>query len=392
MTKGKAASGAGSLRKKTVDGKTYWEGRAVVGYDPATGKPLRKSVSAKTQKEARTKLAELTAAVDNGTYLPQQKITVAQWLDLWQAEYLSRVKPRTVDSYEQVIRNHIKPALGAIRLDKLTPPMIQRFVNQLGTGEHPLSPKSVKNVHGVFHGALHRAVICGYIKNNPADNAVLPKVQKTDIQPMTTAQIAEFLERIKGHQMENLFAVAVFTGMRQGELLGLSWDTVDFQKGILHIEKQLQRKRDGSNDYILLSPKSGKGRSISPAPFVMDALERERGQQNRRRLQAGPIWQNERNLVFTNGIGDNLKPLTVYKNFKRIVSAMGLPDLRFHDLRHTYAVTALCNGDSIKDVQSALGHHAAAFTMDTYLHVTSEMQAASANRMQNFIEKIAKQA
>lgn len=392
MSKGKAAAGAGSLRKKTVGGKTYWEGRAIVGYDPATGKPLRKSVSAKTQKEARTKLAELTAAVDNGTYLPQQKITVSQWLDLWQAEYLNSVKPRTVDSYKQVIRNHIKPAFGSIRLDKLTPPMIQRFINQLGAGEHPLSPKSIKNVHGIFHVALHRAVLCGYIKSNPADNAVLPKVQKTDIQPMTTAQISEFLERIKGHRLENLFIVAVFTGMRQGELLGLDWNSVDFEKGVLHVEKQLQRKRDGSNEYVLISPKSGKGRNITPAPFVMAALERERVQQNRRRLQAGPIWQNERNLVFTNEIGGNLKPLTAYKNFKRIVEAMGLPNLRFHDLRHTYAVTSLCNGDSIKDVQSALGHHAAAFTMDTYLHVTSEMQAASANRMQNFIEKIAKQA
>jgi len=166
-----------------------------------------------------------------------------------------------------------------------------------------------------------------------------------------------YLANIRG----NLFLVALFTGMRQGELLGLSWDAVDFKSGIITVKQQLQRK-DGA--YFLCTPKSGKPRMIAPAPFVLDALKQEQRKQQENRKNAGSLWENKWNLVFTDAIGKNLVRRTVDKHFKNIVENSGLESCRFHDLRHTYAVNSLQAGDDIKTVQANLGHATASFTLD----------------------------
>ena len=159
----KAAAGSGTIRKKTVtrSGKqyTYWEARYTAGYDPGTGKQIQRSVTGKTQKEVAQKLKAVTAALDAGTYIAPSKMTVGEWLDIWQRDYLGGVKPRTVDTYKALVRVRIRPALGAIRLEALNAHTIQQFYNGL-----PLSPKSVKNVHGVLHRALAKAVRIGYIR------------------------------------------------------------------------------------------------------------------------------------------------------------------------------------------------------------------------------------
>ena len=157
----KAASGMGNIRKKTVrkgdKEYEYWEARYTVGFDPGTGKQVQKSVSGKTQKEVAQKLKELTAALDAGTYIAPSKMTVGQWLDIWQSEYLSNVKPSTVSSYDATIRNHLKPGIGAIRLDMLTTHDIQEFYNNLFSPEEDvkgLSAKTIKNIHGILHQLL----------------------------------------------------------------------------------------------------------------------------------------------------------------------------------------------------------------------------------------------
>lgn len=385
----KTANGGGSIRKKTVMKKgkeyTFWEGRVIVGVDPITGRQKQKSVSGKTQKEVAQKLRQLAVEVDNGTYREPCRMTVGEWLDTWQEQYLNDLKPLTKEMYATAVRIHLKPALGMKKLDALLPADIQRFYNSLMQGEKPLSAKTIKNIHGIFHRALQQALDLGYLRNNPANPCRLPRVEKPIIHTLDDVSTKKFLKAIQGHRFENLFLVTLFTGLREGEALGLKWDCVDFTGSSLLVGRQLQRKRDGSSQYYLISPKNGKFRKVVLAPFVLDILHRQRAEQEIWKRIAGKSWMDT-GLVFTDELGDNLTPETVYKNFKKIAIAIGCESLHFHSLRHSYAVAALHSGDDIKTVQENLGHYTAAFTLDVYGHVTDKMRQDSADRMQKYID------
>lgn len=386
----KSAAGVGTIRKKTVtrNGKdyTFWEARYTEGFDPGTGKQIQRSITGKTQKEVAQKLKAAVAAIDAGTYKAPCKMSVGEWLDIWVAEYLKNVKPLTEQNYKKQVNKHLKPALGAMKLEALDAHTIQKFYNSLTS--IGLSPKTVKNIHGVLHSALQQAIANGYIRHNPTEACKLPKVVKAEIKPLEPDEIALLLKEAEKDSYCNLFTVAMFTGMRQGELLGLSWDCVDFATGVITVKQQLQCK-DG--DYFLETPKSGKGRTILPAPIVMDVLKQEKQKQLVERVQAGEMWSNPFNLVFTDALGKNLVRRTVVKHFKKISQRAGISDdARFHDLRHSFAVTSLYAGDDIKTVQANLGHATAQFTLDVYGHVTQKMKQDSANRMQQFYNQITK--
>ena len=384
----KSTSGMGSIRKvtKVVKGKeyTYYEARYTEGFDPRTGKQIQRSITDKSKKVVAQKLKAALAAIDAGTYKAPCKMTVAQWLDIWVAEYLNSVKPLTKHNYNKQVQKHLKPALGAARLETLDTHTIQRFYNSLIASG--LSPKTVKNVHGILHCALQQAIACDYIYRNPADACKLPKVTKPEIKPLEPEEIARLLKEAEQDDYCNLFIVAMFTGMRQGELLGLAWECVDFQTGIITVKQQLQCK-DGN--YFLETPKSGKNRTILPAPIVMDALRNQMERQQKEQEQAGKMWDNQFNLVFTDALGKYLVRRTVVKHFKKISQRAGISDdARFHDLRHSFAVSSLYAGDDIKTVQANLGHATAQFTLDVYGHVTQKMRQDSANRMQKFYEQL----
>ena len=384
----KSTSGMGSIRKvtKVVKGKeyTYYEARYTEGFDPRTGKQIQRSISDKSKKVVAQKLKAAMAALDAGTYKAPCKMTVAQWLDIWVAEYLNSVKPLTKHNYNKQVQKHLKPALGAARLETLDTHTIQRFYNSLIASG--LSPKTVKNVHGILHCALQQAIACDYIYRNPADACKLPKVTKPEIKPLEPEEIARLLKEAEQDDYCNLFIVAMFTGMRQGELLGLAWECVDFQTGIITVKQQMQCK-DGK--YFLETPKSGKNRTILPAPIVMDALRNQMERQRKEQEQAGKMWDNQFNLVFTDALGKYLVRRTVVKHFKKISQRAGISDdARFHDLRHSFAVSSLYAGDDIKTVQANLGHATAQFTLDVYGHVTQKMRQESANRMQKFYEQL----
>ena len=386
--KTKTASGMGSIRKvtKTVKSKqyTYYEARYTEGFDPGTGKQIQRSITGKTQKEVSQKLKAATAAIDAGTYKAPCKMTVGQWLDIWVAEYLNNLKPLTQQNYTKQTQKHLKPALGAAKLEALDTHTIQKFYNSLSASGR--SPKTVKNIHGILHCALQQAIANDYIRHNPADACKLPKVIKPEIKPLEPEEIARLLKEAQQDDYCNLFIAAMFTGMRQGELLGLSWDCVDFQTGIITVKQQLQCT-DGH--YFLETPKSGKNRTILPAPIVMDALRSQQQRQKREQALAGGIWDNKFNLVFTDATGKYLVRRTVVKHFKKISQRANLSDdARFHDLRHSFAVTSLYAGDDIKTVQANLGHATAQFTLDVYGHVTQKMRQDSASRMQKFYEQL----
>ena len=383
----KAAAGSGTIRKKTVtrNGKqyVYWEARYTTGYDPGTGRQIQRSVTGKTQKEVSQKLKKATAAIDAGTYTAPNRMTVGAWLDTWTTEYLGGVKPSTVAAYKSTVKNHLKPGLGAIRLDELNAHTIQSLYNRLGDTR---SPKTVKNVHGILHKALQQAVINRYIPYNPAEACVLPRAERKELKPLDDALISAFLKAVKGLQFEDLFRVALFTGIREGEILGLCWDVVDLDKGTIHIIRQLQKI---SGEWVLVTTKNSKGRTITLAPFVVQILRTVKHQQLENRLRYGDCWEDS-GFVFTNELGQHLNRHTVLKHFKKIMAQIGSPETRFHDLRHSYAVASIRSGDDIKTVQENLGHATAAFTLNVYGHVTDQMKQDSAARMEKFIQTVNK--
>lgn len=393
MAKGtRGAQGAGTIRKKTVtrNGKdyTYWEARVTVGRDSGTGKQIQKSFSGKTQKEVREKMQAAAVDVNNNAYVEPSKMTVAQWMDIWLAEYLGGVKPRTADLYADTVRLYIKPSLGALKLSALSTHDIQKVFNSLQKRAKPLSPKTIHNLHGVIHKALQQAVELEYIRINPADACKLPRAERAAIKPLDDEAISKFLTVAQGHQYECIYRVTLFTGMRESEVLGLTWDCVDFKNGTILINKQLQKVRGKNGECAFVAPKNNKSRCINPAPSVMALLKEQQRRQADQQRNAGALWNNSLNLVFTNDFGQHVPANTVYLNFKKLIAEAGYPDTRFHDLRHSYAVAALQAGDDIKTVQENLGHHAAAFTLDVYGHVTEKMKNESAARMEAFIQGV----
>ncbi len=250
-----------------------------------------------------------------------------------------------------------------------------------------LSSKTIKDLHGILHKALSQAVAIGYLRFNPADACNIPKVVRKELTPLDTEDIQKFLTEIRGNPFEILLSVTLFMGLREGEVLALSWHNIDFEHGTVLINCQLQRFREDKGVYRIVPTKNSKGRTIKPATAVMDLLKRQKAIQAEMRLKAGTAWENN-DFVFTNECGHHFDNSTIYRAFKKAAAAIGRPDARFHDLRHSYAVAAIQSGDDIKTVQSNLGHATAAFTLDVYGHVTEQMKQASSERMDNFIKSV----
>ncbi|MCL1918543.1 MAG: site-specific integrase [Peptococcaceae bacterium] len=354
-----------------------------MGRDPGTGRQIQKSVYGKTQGEVVDKLRDVTSEISKGIFTEPSALTVGAWFDLWISEYVSNPKPKTLQLYKGDIKNYIKPALGAVKLQKLQAPAIQTLYNKLLKGDKerkPLSAKTIKNLHGVIHSSLEQAVELNYIPYNPAKKCKLPKITRYEMKPLGD-MTALFINEIKGHRYELLFLLDLFTGMRRSEIIGLSWDCVDFERSSIRIYRQLQYF---NGQYVFLSLKSNKPRSFTVPPLAIDALREQKRRQAEWKLKAGSAWNNQDNLVFTDELGHNLSHNSVSKHFKAIVRSIGAPDIRFHDLRHSYATAALQSGVNVKMVQEALGHHTAAFTLDTYGHVTDEMQREAAAKIEAY--------
>ena len=382
-TKKRRDAGDGTIRLRT-DGR--WEGRYTVGYHPETGKQIMRSVYAKTKREVREKLNKILTDIQEGAYIEPTSITVGQWLDTWLKEYKINLRPETKASYEMHIRIHLKPDLGKIRLNKLTTHQIQHLYNKL-INERGLSPKTVKNIHGALHAALEQAKINGYLRINPSEGTTLPKIEKEELKVMDTQDVSAFLRAIKGDEYELPLFVALFTGLRQGELLGLTWDCVDFEKGTLLINKQHNLAK-GEKEFHFSPLKNSRPRCLTAASAVMDALKEQQRRQAQWATELGSAWDNSENLVFTTQMGRYINNKTIWMNFKRIVTELGMPELRFHDLRHTFSINSLQAGDDIKTVQENLGHATASFTLATYAHATLGMKRESANRMDAFIRSV----
>ena len=397
----KRGNGEGTIRLR-ADGR--WEGRYTQSIDPASGKQIQKSVYGKSQGEVRRKLTKISSEIDDGIYVEPSKLSLGVWLDLWLKEYNGDIKPTTLDQYNYQVRIHLKPGLGNVRIQELTAPMVQSLYNRLQqpyeitqkmmngkekkVSKPGLSPKSIKNLHGVLHEALDQAMKLGYIRYNVTDAVILPRVKKPEMHPIVDENVSKFLTAIKGHKFEDMFYVVMFSGLRQGEALGLTWDCIDFDRSTITIYRQLQRERKPGGEYQFVSLKNDKSRTFKLAPDVLQVLKRIKTKQNESKLRLGKEWNNKDGFVFTDEFGNHLSKATTYENFKRCVEQAGIPVTRFHDLRHTFATLELQQGIGMKTVSESLGHATTAFTMDVYGHVSEQMQDEAAGKLQTYLESL----
>lgn len=403
----RAPNGNGSIRKKTItkNGKsyTYWEGRYTSEIDAVNGRQIQRSITGKTQKEVLKHLRMIAHLKDIGCCSPHASQPTGKWLIEWVDTYLCHVKESTRYNYKRSCELYIIPALGNINLISLNTETIQKFYNSLSESPYSLSAKTIRDIHGILHQALQQAVDNFYISLNPSDACKLPKRLKKDFCPIEDHKLPEFIEAIKGHSHEYIYTIALFTGLRVGEILGLTWDCIDFERGVMTVKQQLRRYQEKGGKYYISTPKNSRSRTIALPETALYTLQKQKEKLTYMEANAEKSWvcmpilhsditNSERNfdLVFRNDSGGPLSYRTVYDCFKRIVSNIGIPYTRFHDLRHTYALVALQSGDGIKTLQENLGHATAAFTLDYYGHITDKMKHKSAKNIENYVQSIAR--
>lgn len=348
-------------------------------YSTSIRKPdgTYKKIYGKTKKEVREKADSLNFKFQSGDFVEDNNITLCSWLDEWMDSYLIDIKETTQISYKGVIRNHIKPYFKRKRLQKLTHNDIQRFIQSLSK---KLSPKTVHNVYLVLHRSLKDAMINGYISSNPSDNVILPKKNKPIMNVLDVEQIKQLLKIAYEQEPEyaDCFEFLILTGLRIGELVGLTIDSYNPETRELKIYQQYNPTLK-----IFTSPKNDKVRLLILGDREHEILmERIK---TAKRIMGKFKQANKNNLIFLNPSFDMLKETTMRKVLKRISSQIGVPNLRLHDLRHTNATLALASGVDIKTVQEILGHQDATFTMNKYAHSTNLMKKYASEKINDFL-------
>jgi integrase len=351
----------------------YWV--AQYGVETATGRKTR-YIYGKRREEVREKLTKAIADRDGGLVYDADNMTVGEYLERWLNDSMrDTVRQRTWERYEQFVRVHLTPALGKIKLEKLTSAHVRGlYRDKLDSG---LAPRTVLHVHRAFSKALKQAAADGLIPRNPAAPVKPPQPRREEIRPLNRGQVRALFEAASGERLEALYIVAVTAGLRRGELQGLKWDDVDLEGGTLQVRRTLSEPKGG---YIFEAPKSGKGRSIRCSQRAIEALRSHRTRQNEERFRAGSHWQDN-GLVFPSGVGTPLLGGNLSRAFKDLLNCTGLPEIRFHDLRHTCATLLLRQGVNPKFVQELLGHADISLTLNVYSHVLPDMGDAAAGAM-----------
>lgn len=371
---GRRGHDEGSIYQRESDGK--WVAAVNLGYGP-DGKRKRKVIYGKTRKEVSEKLKIALRDQQQGFPIAVERQTVSQFLDKWlQDSVKPTVRSKTYDSYGQIVRLYIAPALGKIQLAKLSPQQVQAFLNaKLESG---LSPRTVQYCHAILRRALGQAYKWAQVPRNVATLVDPPRVRRHEVQPFTPDQARAFLASIQGDRLEALYTVALSLGLRQGEALGLRWSDVDLERGMLTVRMALQRV---GGKLQLVEPKTERSRRTLRLPQVtLAALKAHRVRQLEERLLAGAQWQDS-GLVFTSTIGTPMEPRNAFRRYQEALSRAGLPHFRFHDLRHTAATLLLAQGVHPRVIMEILGHSQISLTMNTYSHVVPALGDEAATRM-----------
>lgn len=380
--------GEGTIYKRP-DGT--WVGQITIGYDPVTGKVKRKSFYGKTRKEVADKMAQALQAVKDGTYIEPTQTTLGEWLDKWMTSYKKgQIKPSTYENYEIVINTHIKPALGNIPMAKLQAHMLQNFYNEKlesgrADGKGGLSTRMVRYIHTIIREALQQAVKEGLLIRNVADATTPPTVKNKQMRPLTEEELLAFFDAAKDDRLFAAYVLAATTGLRRGELLGLCWDCVDLEKGIITVKRELMNLKDGLVLEETTKSKSGR-RSVVLTDDAIRELKAHKRRQAQEKLLMGEAYQ-EHGLVFCKEDGTPLDPSWFTKHFQALLKKAGLPRIRFHDLRHTHATLLLARGVHPKIVQERLGHSSITMTLDLYSHLVPGLQEAAAATLNGLLSK-----
>jgi integrase len=375
---GRRGNGSGSITQHPSKG--LWEARLTL----ETGQ--RKSWYAKTYREAERILTRAKRERDLGAQVDfDERQTVAQYLTGWlDAVKSSGVKPRGFARYESDVRLHLIPAVGAIRLAKLSPQHLQRlYAQELDAG---FAPASVAHMHAVIHAALETAVRHNVIARNVADLVKAPRTEASEMRILTKEQVERLLKAASTDRLYALYLLAVRTGMRQGELMALRWSDVHLDDHHLQVHHTLHFARGG--EWMLTPPKTKKSRRrIDLAPSVVEALRVHRRQQIADQLAGGPGW-NADGFVFCKPTGQPWRGTHLYaRHFVPLLKRAGLPLIRFHDLRHTAASLLLLAHVDIKVVSELLGHSSVAVTRDRYTHIAPSLQKDAAAALEGLFAR-----
>ncbi len=332
---------------------------------------------AKTQRQCREWLKTTLAQVDEGLTIEGARATLGEYLEKWLETVKPSLRPKTWKQYSQIVRQHIIPQLGSIKLKDLRPDHIQsHYTARQAAGA---GVRTVRLTHAILHHALAQALKWGLVTRNPADAVDKPKLGHEEMKVLNAEQVRALLNAAKGERLEALYYLAVTTGLRQGELLGLRWSDLDWKTGKLQVQRQLQYI--AGQGRVFSEPKSAAGRrSISLGSATLERLREHRESQELRRLFAGDRWQ-ENDLIFPSTIGTSIEPRNLLRHFKSLLAKAGLPEIRFHDLRHTAATLMLQQGVHPKVVQERLGHSSITLTLDTYSHVLPGLQEDVAEKL-----------
>ena len=368
-------SGDGMVRKRD-DGR--WEGRIVVGHKE-NGSPIFRYIYADTQKELTTKLRQSIEIYQGVELTEDSRMTLGQWLDRWLERMTGAVSPLTMKRYEGTVVRHIKPYLGEKIISQVTGKDIQKLYDTLArhgnkiTGEG-LASGTIRGIHAMFHEAMGAAQQAGLIPRNPTEDIDAPKFSYKAKKVLTEEQLEKFMEAIQEDEIwYDFFYTELTTGLRRGEICGLQWEDFDEAKGTLRIRRTIHEEKGGK-----LTPwdtKTAAGtRTINLAPSTAALLRK-------RKKTALTEW------IFPHPLKPEqpTRPSAAYERMKDLLKRAELPDIRFHDLRHTFATHALTSGVDVKTLSGILGHTRAAFTLDTYTHTTGDMQKRAAEIVEEFL-------
>ena len=379
-------AGDGMVRKRE-DGR--WEGRIVIGHKE-NGEPLFRHVYAKTQKTLLDKLHQNIECYRDVELTEDSRMTLGEWLDRWLTEYKAgTVRPGTLKNYRCYIEYYIKPQLGDKQISLISQQDIQRMYRRLKTEgrihEHPemdhqLSDSMVRHIHSTLHAALKDAVQAHVIPRNPTEGTTAPKPNYKPKRILTRAELDAFLAVVEQDEVwRDFFQTELMTGLRRGEICGLQWGDFDEDTGTLKVCRTLHSQRKG--EYTVGETKTNQGMRTIILPHSVTEILR------RRKADAISKW------IFPDPVKPEnpVDPNAAYRRMKTLLQRAGLPSIRFHDLRHTFATLALENGMDVKTLSAMLGHVSAATTLDIYTHITDDMRLTAAANIDRGIGKAAPQ-
>lgn len=369
---GRRGRGEGAIWRRS-DGR--WEGRLDLGI--VDGRRRRRVVYGRSRAEVASKLGELARAREAGALPTEPSVKLEVYLAAWLASIEHQVRPGTLRSDAMYVRRHVVPALGRIRLDRLSLAQVQAFLD--AKCEAGLAPQTVIHLRGILRRALNQAIRLGLLSRNVAALARPPRLERFEFKPFTPDEARSFLRAIEHDRLRELYVVALFGGLRRGELLGLRWADVDLDEAQLRVDAALQRV---ASRLVLVPPKTARSRrTVSLPAMAVEALRQHKAAQAKERLRAGSEWADN-GLVFTTQTGAPIEPRNATRGFKRVLARAGIREIRFHDLRHSCATLLLVQGVSPRVVMEMLGHSQISLTMNTYSHVLPALQREAAARLE----------